>query len=165
MADEGHVAEVVRAELKLETVLGDLSCGRVHDAGVSDEHVDRVALVPEGFAERCRGIQRRQVQVSQRHFGRRGPFTDRRERGLTLAGIAHRENEVCSGCGEPSCNDQAHAVAAAGEDDPFAGEIGDGEIDGCTGHEGHLLLRKGRVCLRAEVPQVCAGSAARSRTS
>ena len=53
-AGEREVAEVVRAELQLEAVAGELARRR-HDAGVVDQQVERVVLVGEAIGELADG--------------------------------------------------------------------------------------------------------------
>ena len=63
MAGEREVAEMITAELQLEAVGGGLAIGRLHDAGVVDQDVDRPALGVEFFTERVDARQRRQVEA------------------------------------------------------------------------------------------------------
>jgi len=52
VSGQGEVAEVVAAELQLESVGGGVAFWRLHDAGVVDQDVDRAALGVELFAQR-----------------------------------------------------------------------------------------------------------------
>jgi hypothetical protein len=52
VSGQREVAQVVTAELQLETVGGGVALGWLHDAGVVDEDVDRPAFGIEFLAER-----------------------------------------------------------------------------------------------------------------
>ncbi len=62
LGDESDMAEMIGAELQLEPVGGRLPGGRMHDAGVTDEDVDRVALGAQCLAQRGHRIERRQFE-------------------------------------------------------------------------------------------------------
>jgi hypothetical protein len=121
-AGQREVAEVVRADLRLEAV-GGASLGDGHDAGVVDEQVE-VAL--PGLGERADGREVREVEVA--HLGRAG---HRRRELLAAARVAHGEHDVGAHPGELARSDQADAAGRAGHHRGLAvegGQVGGGPL-------------------------------------
>ena len=120
---EREVAEVVGAELELEPV-GGPAPGHRHHAGVVEQHVDPVGLVPEPVGERR---DRRQVgQVERPHAE---PLPDVGEplhqpgpAGLPALGAAARHHDGGAVPGEHRRGLQPEPAVGAGDDDDAAVE-------------------------------------------
>ena len=128
--DERDVAEMVGAELQLETVRGGLAVRRGHDARVVDQQVDRTPIGAQRLGERADRVQAGQVEALQGDVRVRGCLADRRHRGLTFGGVADRQHELSARRGEPDRDLETDAVAAPGEDGAATGEGGNGDVEG-----------------------------------
>jgi hypothetical protein len=127
-----EVAEVVGAELALETVDG--SCERHgHDARVVDQDVDRVDPVGE-LADRRQILQIEPSDLDVTGHACGG--------GGALGRGAYGEDHLGADSGEFACRDLAKAAVGAGDDDGASGERR--KVGGGPAAHGHSLLVAGR---------------------
>ena len=114
-----EVAEVVRAELHLEAVLGAL-LGDGHHAGVVDEDVE-VALPRVG-----EGVDGGEVgEVELAHLGL---ALDGGRGRLALGEIADGEDDVRAGAAELASGGEADAAVGAGDDEGASVEVGEDPV-------------------------------------
>ena len=134
---EREVAQMIGAELQFEAVLGGL-LRREHHTGVVDQQID--AVVPGlqfvgGGADR---LQRRQVELLQRHAGARVGPGDQVGRGLALLDVAYGEHDVRALRGERRRGLIAKAGVGAGDDRGAVGLVGN--VGGCPLGHANLLF-------------------------
>ena len=125
VARQREVAQVITAELQLEAVGGGLALGRLHDARVVDQEVDRPPLGVEFLAERFDAGQRGQVERfdGQLRVGhRRADLLDRR---FALGAVADRHDDVGARSGQAGSDAETEAGVGAGDDGQLSGLIGD----------------------------------------
>ncbi len=126
---EREVPEVVGAELQLEPVLGDLAARRCHDTGVVDQDVDRAAFADQLVGERADRPQRGEVERPGGNLRGRVHAADAGGGLLPLGRVADRHQDLGAALREPGGDDEADAVAGAGDDGEFPGQVGNGDVD------------------------------------
>jgi hypothetical protein len=91
-------------------------------------------LIAKGVAESRHRGEGGQVELSERHRGGRGRLTDAGEGGFSFGRITDRQHDLGAREGQ-SCRDpQPDAVAAAGDDGPLSGQVGNGDVGGSAWH-------------------------------
>ncbi len=139
VAGQREVAEMVAAELQLESVGRGLAFGRLHDAGVVDQDVDRPAFGVELLAERGDAGQRRKVEALDGQLGVGHLGADLLDGGFAFGAVADGHHHV-GACGRQSGGEpEAEAGVRAGDDGELSGQVGDGDGEVIAGHEGHSL--------------------------
>ena len=132
---QGEVAEMVGAELHLETV-GGLAAGDGHDAGVVEQDVEAVVAGTEAIGE---GRHRRQVGQVERfegHVGGDDGTADAVEGVGALRLVPAGQDHLGAGPGQGQGRLEADAAVGPGHHGGAAGEVGD-VVDGPCSHARH----------------------------
>ena len=119
-AGEGEVAEMVGAELELESVGGEAAFGQGHYAGVVDEQVEAAVRRKEGFRGGADGGKAGEVELGDLDLRRGGVIfgnqgEDAVTGGLRFGQIAAREDDGGSGAGEFEGGVKADAAVGSGD--------------------------------------------------
>jgi len=132
-AGEGEVAEVIRPELELEAVGGELTGVCSHDAGVVDEHVEAIVCGLELLRERADRIEAGEVQRGDLDFGAGDSRRDVASSLGPVVGVADGEHNPRAGPRKLARREEADAAVRAGYDGDAAvlvGDVGSGPFVG-----------------------------------
>jgi len=132
------VAEVVGPQLQLEPVTRRAALLGCHHGRVVDQILDRDALVAKGLAQPCDGVERRQVELAQRHVCVRIPLVDALDGRQPLGAVAHRHDDLGAGAGQPSGQLEPDAVTGSSHHGTAPAQVGHGNVGSFAGHA--LLL-------------------------
>jgi hypothetical protein len=129
------MAQVVGAELQLETVAGGLAVWWGHDTRIVDQNVDGVACAVEAVAEGGDRGEAAEVDLFEGHvcLGRRYPYVV--ERLGALAGIAADQDDAGAVLGEHPRGLVAEASSCPGDNGRLATKVGN--IVFGIGHDMH----------------------------
>ncbi len=122
------MAQVVRAELGLEAVGGQLPGRQHHDPGVVDEHVDTVVLARQGLRERPDRGEVREVQPEHAHVRVGCVRPDLSQCLLAATGVPARHDDSGAAGGERPAGGQAEPAVRAGDDDDPVREVHVGSL-------------------------------------
>ena len=140
---QGEMAEVVRPELRFESVDGPVQ-GRDHDPRIVDEEIDRIGEVSSEIAHRG---QIGEVEVT--HLRTAG---HRLCGGFTLRAVAHCQDDVGAAARENPGSHPAESAVRAGDEGRAPCEIGNAEVDRGS-HDSILDFRPGsQLSNRAATP-------------
>jgi hypothetical protein len=136
------MAEVVSAELELESIGGDAALGQGHDASVVNEQVDMPVGGDEGLSSSANGGETGEVELRDFELGCRDLDKDFFAGRFSFRLISAGENDGGSGAGELECG--VIADAAVGSRDPgelavLQGDLGSGPV----GHRSTQLSGSG----------------------
>ncbi len=112
--------EVVRRDLALVAVAGELALRQRHDAGVVDEDVERLPALREPRREGAHRGERREVE---RLHGERRARRGLQHLGLRLFAardVAHGEDHLGARAPELERRVETDTAIASGDDDPLA---------------------------------------------
>ena len=131
------MAEVVRPELHLEAVLGDMTRRHGHHSGVVHEEVERASGREHLLRERLDRREAREVEVGCSHVGAGIGSTDVGDRVCALVGVADGQHDGCASGRERAGRLESDPAVATRDNGELAGEVGDVDPvslprDGCT---------------------------------
>ena len=131
------MAEVIRAQLHLEAVLGHVTRGHGHHAGVVDEDVDRPSRGERLLRKRLDRREAGEVEVRRSHIGVGMAAVDVGDRRGTLLRVADGQHHRRAPCSEHARRLEPDAAVSARDNGELAGEVGDVDPaslprDGCT---------------------------------
>jgi hypothetical protein len=141
-AGEGEVAEVVGAELELESIGSDATLGKGHDAGVVDEEVEAAVGGEEGLSSGTNGGEAGEVELRDFELGCRNLGEDSFASRFSFRLIAAGENDGGSVAGEFEGGVIADAAVGScdvGELAMLRGDLGGGPV----GHRSAQLSGSG----------------------
>ena len=121
---EGEVAEVVRAELKLEAV-GRLAPRGGHHAGVVDQQVETVVVGAHALGKRAHRVEAREVELLHHELRARDDVLDRAPGRVALGRAATREHHTRALARQLPCRHEAESAVGAGHDRQASALVGD----------------------------------------
>src|SRR5205085_12398385 len=123
LGGEREVAEVVGADLELESV-GGLAPGRRHHPRVVDQEIEAVVGGAKALGERPHRIQAAEIELLQLHAALGRDRLDLAPGGLAFLHVPAGDHHPGALAGQLAGRDQAHSAVGAGDDRGAARLVG-----------------------------------------